>query len=295
MIRNEWRYIRALCLIWLFINPVTSFAQEDVERPTNAVEKPPIFDTMELLTEQLRPFNVKASLYNEVATLRGTVNNVVEKDLAEAIARSVEGVTTIDSQIKIKTESEKIGADKFEKTVNIVSTQANSGIRAWIQDFFISLKIKLKLLFYQTVSGFRIHVDTLNGVVSLSGNVSTYKELRRATMLSRDTYGVIEVRNETNLKDGNVNKTPDRSSEKLPQKVVDTREIFNDGWITAKIKSSFIANGNIQAEDINVDTRDGVVVLSGHIDNISQKELAIKTARNISGVKDVQSQLRLPE
>jgi len=58
-----------------------------------------------------------------------------------------------------------------------------------------------------------------------------------------------------------------------------------DAWITTKVKSEFATTKGIHATDINVDTTDGVVTLSGGVASSSEKAAAVKVARAVKGVK----------
>jgi hyperosmotically inducible protein len=60
-------------------------------------------------------------------------------------------------------------------------------------DATVTSTVKTKLLADTTVAGLRIDVDTLDGVVTLSGEVRSQREKDVALRLARDTVGVREV------------------------------------------------------------------------------------------------------
>ena len=62
-----------------------------------------------------------------------------------------------------------------------------------------------------------------------------------------------------------------------------------DSWITTKVKSEFATTKGVDVTDISVDTKDGVVVLTGTVDSRAEKELAVKSARSVKGVKAVEA------
>ena len=66
-----------------------------------------------------------------------------------------------------------------------------------------------------------------------------------------------------------------------------TEEAVSDTWITSKVKSMLIANKDISGTNIKVETNQGVVSLSGNVQSDAEKELAVKTAQDIKGVKAV--------
>ena len=62
-----------------------------------------------------------------------------------------------------------------------------------------------------------------------------------------------------------------------------------DGWITAKVKSTYGYSSNVDGSDIAVSTDSGIVTLSGKVDSGAERALAIELAQNVRGVKSVQS------
>ena len=60
---------------------------------------------------------------------------------------------------------------------------------------------------------------------------------------------------------------------------VDAREAISDAWITSKVKSSYLLSSNLSGLDISVDTKNGVVALSGTVMSSEEKDLAIQTAQ----------------
>ena len=62
---------------------------------------------------------------------------------------------------------------------------------------------------------------------------------------------------------------------------------MDDAWITTKVKSEFATTSEIPATDISVDTRDGMVHLSGTVASDAQKARAVQVAQQVKGVKSV--------
>lgn len=63
----------------------------------------------------------------------------------------------------------------------------------------------------------------------------------------------------------------------------------SDTWITTKVKAELLAAKGVTGTDINVETVNGVVKLSGHVDGKTEADKAIEIARKIDGVKKVDS------
>jgi hyperosmotically inducible protein len=61
----------------------------------------------------------------------------------------------------------------------------------------------------------------------------------------------------------------------------------SDGWITTKVKSELMATKDIPSTKISVTTTNGVVMLSGVVDNKAQMQKAISAAKGVKGVHSV--------
>ena len=61
----------------------------------------------------------------------------------------------------------------------------------------------------------------------------------------------------------------------------------------SKVKTALLAEKNLKALDINVETQNGVVQLSGFAVSSAQIVQAVDVAMNVKGVKDVKNDIRL--
>lgn len=66
-----------------------------------------------------------------------------------------------------------------------------------------------------------------------------------------------------------------------------------DAWITTKTKIALMTADKVDAMDLNVDTRDGVVTLHGKVENAAQKSEAERVAGGVDGVKSVTNLLQV--
>ena len=121
----------------------------------------------------LRNNPIQATIDNGVVTLKGTVDSDAEKSQAARLAM-VKGVTQVDNQLKVGSE----------------------GAKAAITDSTITARLKTELVAESTLRS--VHVDTNNGVVSLTGTVPSETARARAIALAQTTSGVHRV--EDNLK-----------------------------------------------------------------------------------------------
>jgi len=73
----------------------------------------------------------------------------------------------------------------------------------------------------------------------------------------------------------------------------DAATILNDASITASINSKFLTTKGIRTFDINVDTYDGVVYLTGEVPTTAIKNKIIILCKKTKDVKNVVSKLTL--
>jgi hyperosmotically inducible protein len=67
----------------------------------------------------------------------------------------------------------------------------------------------------------------------------------------------------------------------------------DDAWITTKVKSEMIANHEVKAHNINVDSTRGVVMLTGTAETEQESNKAAEIARGIKGVTAVENRIRV--
>jgi len=117
-----------------------------------------------------------------------------------------------------------------------------------------------------------IKVDASDGVVTLTGTVAReyHKFLAQETVAGLP--GVKSVNNQLAV----VGEQPAEHS---------------DGWITMKVKTVLAFHKNVSASGTEVNTRNGVVTLTGKADNLSQKQLTGEYAKDVDGVTEVRNDL----
>ncbi len=69
---------------------------------------------------------------------------------------------------------------------------------------------------------------------------------------------------------------------------------MDDSSITAKVKGKIMADKNLDASKIHVNTENGRVLLSGHVDTGAEKARAAEIAQSVNGVRGVENDIRSP-
>jgi hyperosmotically inducible protein len=238
---------------------------------TNARQESQIWTTY-ALSPFLRANDLRVSVHEGKATLTGNVEESVNKDLAEQIALGVSGIKDVDNQIKVQAD---------------YTPPAQSAGRSYgdvIDDASITSAVKSKLVWSKNTEGLTANVETKRGKVTLVGSADSAATKDLAGKLAMGTRGVMSVDNQLVVKSAKAGTAATAMSS--------TQEVgkdMSDGWITTKVKSTYMYSSNVDGSDISVNTDKGVVMLSGKVDSGAERALAIELAQNVRGVKSVQS------
>ncbi|HVQ35353.1 MAG TPA: BON domain-containing protein [Candidatus Bathyarchaeia archaeon] len=153
----------------------------------------------------------------------------------------------------------------------------------------LTSKIKTKLAADPVVKAHQIDVDTNNGVVTLTGNIDSQDAKDRALQLAKETKGVVEVRDMIEVRNPTAGMMPPTGD--APDTNRTAGQTLDDASITMKVKAKLLDDPAVKGLKIDVDTREGVVYLTGSVATSQVRDQAIKLARETEGVKDVQANL----
>jgi len=85
--------------------------------------------------------------------------------------------------------------------------------------------------------------------------------------------------------------TTDRTPTTTNRTTNETAAPVDDAAITTKVKTAVLAEPGLKSLQINVDTKDAVVTLSGTVDSPELKSRAVQIAQGVQGVKSVNDNL----
>lgn len=122
-----------------------------------------------------------------------------------------------------------------------------------------------------------VTVSVDDGIVTLGGTVSSIQERDRVTKMARETSGVVMVKDEIRVTHGDSTQT--------------AGEYLDDAAVTAKVKAEFLSVKGLDSGKISVETNNGVVMLTGNVNDEAQVSLAEQVADQIKGVKRVDNRL----
>jgi hyperosmotically inducible protein len=171
-----------------------------------------------------------------------------------------------------------VSAVMFVMTLAMVacaSTRTTKSAGEQVDDTVTTAAVKSNLIADPVTKAHQIDVETFKGTVQLNGYVDSAASKDRATTVARQTKGVTAVRNNLTVK-------------------TDSREgsdVIDDSAITAKVKTALAGDPRTKAHQINVETREGAVQLSGFVDTSEAKSTAEELARAVDDVKSVDNEL----
>jgi osmotically-inducible protein OsmY len=177
----------------------------------------------------------------------------------------------------------------------------------------ITTAVKGKLAADDTVKSYRIDVDTADRVVTLTGAVDTAAAKTRAVELARTTDGVRDVVDQLTVTPGATPTTgvddplqregreaardADAKTDEAQRKAGDTTDTIGsaaaDATLTTKVKTKFLADDRVSGLKIDVDSKNGVVTLTGTVRTAAEKTAALALAKETDGVKTVVDRLKI--
>ena len=138
------------------------------------------------LNTELSPFEIDTHVDKGMVTLMGTVDSDIERDLAEQIAKGVDGVESVSNELRV--EMPKKGAAA-------ASRNEHRDFPSWFDDATTTAAVKSRLIANSNTKGLQIDVDTQNDVVTLSGRVANGEQKELAEQIAANTRDVDSVRN----------------------------------------------------------------------------------------------------
>ncbi len=278
-------------------------------------------------------FQVNTSVDNGIVNLSGTVKSWQEKELCRDVAESVRGVRDVTNNIKINYEAFRTDADikadivsrlkwdiyvkqQFIKVavkegkVSLSGTVASCAEKEWafsdawvnsvkavnvdnlrvqwwensspgsnqqniiLRDKEIESALEQAFILDPRVISDRINIKVNNGIVTLRGTVTNLQAKNAAEKDAGRTIGVFGLENDLNVE---------------PRSIPDNTEIKEQ--VTQALKR------NPYTEEFGIDAsaQNGMVYLTGTVDNEFEKNVAGEAASSVKGVTDVQNDITYRE
>jgi osmotically-inducible protein OsmY len=155
------------------------------------------------------------------------------------------------------------------------------------RDAWITGKVETAYTLNRHLNPFTIDTDVTDGVVVLNGKVDTEIERDLAVEIARGIDGVVNVTDNLEIEPG----SKAASSAAINDGKRDFGTWFDDATTTASVKSRLVANENVKGLEIDVDTNNDKVTLSGRVGTEEERQLAEQLAQNVTDVHEVVNHL----
>ena len=86
-------------------------------------------------------------------------------------------------------------------------------------------------------------------------------------------------------------KKVEQTAERAKEQTAKAEQAIDDTTITAKVKAGILTEPGLKVLKIDVDTKDGLVTLTGSADSAQDVQRATQIASNVQGVKSVDNRL----
>jgi len=276
MKKTMYRAALIIIVASLFFINVHLFASETDDRIESTAKQSYVFKTY------LKGDDIKIQSKDGVATLTGTVSEESHKTLAKETVASLPGVVSVDNKLEIKGE-----------------------VPAERSDAWLITKVKSTLLFHRNVNATGTEVLAKDGTITLRGEATSKAQKDLTTEYAKDVEGVKDVKNEMTLLTAPAKPVEKTTGEKMGDKMdVMTDKAKSEGTTignkmdamggsiddsstTAMVKMTLLYHRSTSALNTKVETKEGVVNLSGKAKNAAEKDLATKLVSDVYGVKTV--------
>jgi hyperosmotically inducible periplasmic protein len=224
------------------------------------------------LSKRLSVYEINVDTQNGVVTLTGRVPTEIDKDLASSVAKDTRGVTEVSNQLIVE--------------AGIQPSQETLRESARVGDLEIQADLRERLLSSPELGKEPIQIIVKNRSVTLSGEVTSPKQKAGAEQVARSVNNVTEVHNLLSVRSPEFgrNETPGLDTATTPDQALSKQiqfALFNE-------RENFTDVNAIKAEN-----KEAVIILTGKVVSKSERALAERIVRDVTGVKAVQNQLEV--
>jgi len=131
--------------------------------------------------KSIKSTDITVDTDNKVVTLSGFVKSQNEAELAVIVAGNVEGVSSVSDKLHVSEDGSK---------------SATETVSDYTGDALITSKVKAKLLAEGDIASRNIGVKTTEGIVQLTGDVTSNAQAAQVESITKTIEGVKSVKND---------------------------------------------------------------------------------------------------
>jgi osmotically-inducible protein OsmY len=241
--------------------PATTTTQSSTANLDSTIEK-------RIHDSSLKKYDIKVTVANGVATLRGTVATEADRRKAAELA-TISGISRVDNQLIVDMNSADGVKDSARGTAGTAESKVERNVDKGAE---------------KTKAGVDKAIDKSAEGVS-TATEKTKEGAETAWEKSKDGAEVAWVK----TKEGTA-KVADKSAQgvaKAGEGIAKAGEAISDAFIKTRIKSKFVDEDVLKGSDISVDVTDHVVVLSGTVPSEAGRARAIEETKKVDGVNKI--------
>ena len=178
-----------------------------------------------------------------------------------------------------------VGVIYFISTRNSSVQNAFSSFKESTQDAATTSRVRTALLLSKNVSPFDIKVETIQGEVTLQGQVPSEQVKNVAGAIAQDTSSVKQVHNNLGV-NAALERNPDR--EHLGERVADLE-------IQTLVTDALTRNADLAARHITTEVKSRTVALNGTVQTSNQKYTAEQITWQVPGVQGLTDNLSVAD
>ena len=135
----------------------------------------------------------------------------------------------------------------------------------------ITYAIEAELLLDSAVAAHLVDVNTVDGIVTLTGSVDNVLAKERATKIAETVKGVRSVVNNILVKP----------------------VVREDSAVERDIREALLDNPTTELYDVTIDVTDATVMLEGSVESWQEKQMAARVAKGVKGVRHVENNITI--
>ncbi|MBF0479174.1 MAG: BON domain-containing protein [Candidatus Omnitrophica bacterium] len=258
--RNYLKIVLAITAVILVTGLSASAAQPE-EGIESTAKQSYVFKTY------LKDDNIAIQNKDGEVTLTGKVSEENHKIWAKEIVANLPGVKNVDNQLVVNGENPPVNSDDW-----------------------IIMQVKDMIFYNRNTSSGQTQVSSTNGIVTLKGKADSQAQKDLMDRYVKDLKSVNDVRNDMTVA-SKLNEEKDMKEIKEVKEVKETKERtdeeIDDVSVTATVKLALSAHRLTSGIKAVVETKNGVVTLSGQTAVAGEKDAAAKVTRDVKGVTNV--------
>jgi osmotically-inducible protein OsmY len=258
--------------------------------------------------------------------LEGEVPSYALKQRAELEARNIPGVTSVQNELDVGVDvlvGDKVLSEQVQTFLSLKPEVAGQDIKVDAEAGIVTLSGTVDTLWKkQRAAELASEVigvgDVVNRILVVPVENKRDKELAEQIAAAMSRNSAVRLQEiDLKVKDGKVTLSGTATSENAREAAVETAqvtmgvtevedrlfvrepdvELYTDLEIEAMVRDQLYWDSRVEEKQLDVEVKEGVVTLSGHVDSAVEMRAAVNDARQIPSVRFVNNELlvRLPQ